>query len=89
MNYYETDEASKKSRIAFKSTLDDLLLLKPEHVTNPYKKSLGNRRTHNVSDSIDRINQKLEDEKILHDEFLCIDNEEIASHCVQLTFDFE
>ena len=73
-----------KVKAAFRHTLDDVLLLKPESVTNPYKKSFNKDRTHNVSDLIESINRKIEDNVIE-----VSDSDVYSSEFTQLYFEFQ
>lgn len=70
----------------FYETLDDIISLKPESVVNPWLKSMDKDRKHDVSDSIERINKKIEKSNVLYhenDEKL-----EIEPSITQLCFEF-
>ena len=72
----------------FYETLDDILLLKPESVVNPYLKSMGKDRKHDVSDSIESINEKIAKSNIFYCEYE-EEKEDIEPKNVQLSFKFD
>ncbi len=71
----------------FYDTLDDIMLLKPESVVNPWLKSMGRDGKHDVSDCIDRINEKIAKGNISHNH-IEDDLEDVELENVQLTFNF-